>query len=135
MKTAKCIMLSIFCFIISCNEKLIEKPKDLIAQDKMVQILYDLAILNAALNANAAVLDEHNIKTMQYIYAKHDIDSIQFAQSDLYYASIPTTYEKMYAEIVTRLENEHKDLEELRSKGPDSIEYMKKAAKKAEAKQ
>jgi hypothetical protein len=135
MRINKVIALSIFCVFLSCSEKLIEKPKDVIPKDKMVNILYDLAILNAAMNTNSRVMDEHNIKTMQYVYAKYGIDSIQFARSDVYYASLPATYEAMYSEIVTRLEGDQKKLEELRTKDPDSVATKNKGLKKPAVKQ
>lgn len=109
----------LLCFFVSCNKKLIEKPEALIPKDKMVTILYDLAILTAAQNTNPAMLAEKDIKTMEFLYTKHGIDSIQFAQSDLYYASLPVEYEAIYKEIVALLEKDQKTIEEIRTKAPD----------------
>lgn len=86
----------------------------------MVTILYDLAILTAAQNTNPAMLAEKEIKTMEFLYTKHGIDSVQFAQSDLYYASLPAEYEAIYKEIVALLEKDQKTIEEIRTKAPDN---------------
>lgn len=96
----------------SCGEKLIEKPDNLIPEKKMALILYDLAIIAAAKSSNSAILIENNIETMDYIYDKYDIDSVQFVKSNGYYASLPTVYEAIYTTVNTRLQEEKKKLEE-----------------------
>ena len=51
--------LLIFILILaSCGEKVIEEPNDLIAKEKMVDILYDLALINAAKSTNPKILEE-----------------------------------------------------------------------------
>lgn len=119
------LFLTLFLCVISCNEKLIEKPAGLIGREKMVEILYELSILNAAQNSNAAILQEYNIEVMPYIYRKYGVDSTQLAQSDVYYASIPTEYETIYKEIVAKLDIDQKKLEEIRTKAPDSLAVKK----------
>ena len=113
-----------FTLLAACNEKLIEKPKNLIPEKKMEKILYDLAILGAAKSSNAAVLKENNIETMDYIYTKYDIDSVQFVESDGYYASLPAVYEAIYTNVADNLESEKKRLEKMRE------DVNKKAAEK-----
>ncbi len=124
----KLLVAMAFCFLVSCNEQLIEKPEKLIPKDKMVQILYDLAILTAAQNTNPAFLAEKNIKTMNFVYTKYGIDSIQFSKSDLYYASRPAEYEAIYTEIVALLEKDQKRIEEMRTKAPDTDKSAKPKA-------
>ncbi len=121
MKMNLFFILLLFLAVVSCNEKLVEKPDGLIGKGKMVEILYDLSILNSAQNTNAAILQEQDIEIMPYIYKKYGVDSIQLAKSDLYYASIPAEYEAIYREIVAKLEIDQKRLEEIRTKGPDSL--------------
>ena len=96
----------------SCNEQLLEKPDNLIPQEKMVEVLRDLAVINAAKSNNAALLEENGIEPMAYVFEKHDIDSLQFVESDRYYASLPKTYEVIYKQVESRLETEGKALEE-----------------------
>ncbi len=100
-------MLSVF---VSCAEKLIEKPDNLIPKDKMIIILNDLALVNAAKVANVQMLRKHKIVPMQYIFKKHGIDSLQFVESDRYYASLPEEYETMYSTVETMLEVENERL-------------------------
>ena len=102
------LLLSLF----SCNEKLLEEPEDLIPEDKMVEILTDLAIVNAAKSTNVAVLQDQGIEPMDYIFEKYDIDSLQFVESDRYYASLPPEYEDIYKRVESRLEEQAKTLEQ-----------------------
>ena len=77
-----------------------------------IEILRDLAILNAGRTTNVAILQKNDIEPMPYLYAKYGIDSTQFSESDLYYASIPEEYEDIYAKVEERLETEKKVITE-----------------------
>ncbi|PCJ95480.1 MAG: hypothetical protein COA50_09785 [Flavobacteriaceae bacterium] len=125
MKKIAFVLLATMFF--SCAEKLIEKPEKLIPEDKMTAILYDLTLLAAAKNTNKAILKKNDIVVMEYLFSKYKIDSIQFVQSDLYYASIPAIYETIYKEVGARLEAEEKLIEEERKQKNDSatITYKK----------
>ena len=108
----------------ACNEQLLEKPENLIPQQKMVEVLMDLAIVNAAKTTNAALLEENDIAPMAYIFEKHDIDSLQFVESDRYYASLPKTYEAIYKQVESRLEKKTKAIEKAKEVN-DSINRAK----------
>ena len=107
--------------VLACNEKVIEPPENLIPQKVMVNILYDLSVLNAAKNTNPEVLKDNRIETMEYLYSKYTIDSVQFVRSDLYYASIPLEYEKIYKAVEARLTETKENFEEERKKQRDSV--------------
>lgn len=94
------------CTLVSCSEKIVEKPKNLIPQEKMAAILYDISLLNAGRSINESILVEHHLEPMAYIYNKYNIDSLQLVQSDTYYASLPIVYEAIYTQIKERLEQE-----------------------------
>ncbi len=83
-----------------------EKPANLIPKEKMVLILNDLAIVNAAKVTNAQILRKHDIEPTNYIFTKYGIDSIQFVESDRYYASIPEEHEDIYTAVEAKLEAE-----------------------------
>ncbi len=42
------LLILTFSALFSCGEEVIEKPINLIPKEKMIDILYDLAIINAA---------------------------------------------------------------------------------------
>ncbi|WP_282053615.1 DUF4296 domain-containing protein [Maribacter luteus] len=102
----KLIAITFVLFFFSCSEKLIKKPDDLIPKDQMVNILNDMAILNAAKNANESKLIENNIEPTNYIFEKYGIDSLQFVNSDNYYASLPREYEEIYKQVEELLDKE-----------------------------
>jgi hypothetical protein len=96
-------ILTVF-MLLSCKEQLISTPEHLLSEDKMEDILYDLAIMDAIKGSHPHVLRNRQIEIMELIYRKHEIDSLQFATSDRYYASKPAIYEKIYKQVEDRLE-------------------------------
>ena len=88
---------------ISCGNKLMEEPDNLIAKEKMTDILYDMALLNAIDNSHPQVLAANEFNVMEFIYKKYGIDSTQFVQSDRYYASVPAEYRRIYEAVEARL--------------------------------
>ena len=90
----------------ACKDEIIEKPKKLIDQKTMVEILYDLTILDALKANQSSILTDNNIDPNQYIYQKYNIDSLQFVQNNKYYATDVKAYKKMYEIIEKRLEEQ-----------------------------
>jgi len=96
------IFLLIFWFVLSCKD--IQKIENLIPEDKMVDILYDLNMLQAIHSNNYKLLSSYDLKPETFIYQKYDIDSIQFAESHRYYISNIDKYEKILEKIIDRAE-------------------------------
>ena len=63
---------------------------------------------------------KNEIEVMEFLYEKHQIDSTQFAQSDLYYASLPLEYQLIYEEVESKLDDRKTLLEERTKKRNDS---------------
>lgn len=101
----------------SCKNEVMTKPKNLIEQDKMVEIIYDLAILEAMRSQPQLPGETNNVVNPKtYVFKKYQIDSLQFAESNHYYASDIGNYKKMYDEVKTRIENQQKQIDALVSK-------------------
>jgi hypothetical protein len=81
-----------------------EKPDDLIAKDKMVDILTDIYISNAAKSVNNKVIRQKGLKLDSLIYAKYNIDSVQFVRSHAYYNADLNGYNEIFKNIEERLE-------------------------------
>lgn len=94
------IILAVFA---SCKKELAKEPKQLIEKDKMVNIMYDLSLLGAMRSQNAVLMDSFKNNSNEYIYKKYKIDSVQFAQSNIYYAADFKEYKKMYEQVKSRL--------------------------------
>ena len=94
--------------LIGCKEDLVKKPDLLIERSKMMDIMYDMALLEAVKYQNPAVLDSNQIRPKQFIYKKYKIDSLQLAQNNVYYAADYKSYKIMFEEVVKRIANEKK---------------------------
>ena len=97
------IVLSTF---LSCKNEVVKTPDNRIEKEEMVNIMYDLSLLEAMKVENPALMDSIKYTSNQYIYKKYKNDSVQFAQSNIYYAADYKEYEKMYKQIKTRLDKE-----------------------------
>lgn len=89
----------------ACTDKVIEKPEDLLSENKMVDIYFDIALFNAAKNSGYDKFQEHGIDGKKYLYEKHGIDSMQLVNSGNYYAAKPLVYEKIYERVEERLDS------------------------------
>lgn len=99
-----CFLFVTIAFCFSCNH--VEKPKrpdNLIAKDKMVDILLDVFVINAAKGIEKKTLEINNVTPEDYIYQKYQIDSLQFAKSNEYYAYDIKVYENMINEVESKL--------------------------------
>jgi hypothetical protein len=103
--------LAILILFLSCKEELVEKPDRLIEKDKMVNIMYDLAVLQGIKYQNPTSLVTYNINPSQYIYKKYKIDSLQFAKSNVYYASNYEVYKDIFDGIIKRIDDQKKVLD------------------------
>jgi hypothetical protein len=113
----RCLILFCCLWALSCGKKLMEEPDNLIPREKMSEILYDMALLDAIDNSYPQVLEENDLKVMEFLYEKHGIDSLQFVQSDLYYASVPVEYQKIYETVEERLTRKRDSVSEIIKQG------------------
>jgi len=104
----KSISLLAILALLGCKEDLVKKPDLLIEKSKMMDIMYDLALLEAIKYQNPAVLDSNQIRPKQFIYKKYKIDSLQLAQNNKYYSADYKSYKVMFESVVKRIENEKK---------------------------
>ena len=124
------ILFFLFLAFASCqNVERAEKPKNLIAEDKMVDVLTDLLKLDAAESYSSIEYEKREVSTKELIFKKYKIDSLQFVKSSEYYAEDFKTNEKIYTKVQERLEAEKKELDSL-----VEAEKEERKAKKAELK-
>ncbi len=121
MSMKKIVLALLVCVLWACGEKMVKEPDNLIPKEKMSEILFDLAILNAGKNTNPSILTKNKIEIMENLYTKYKIDSTQFVTSDTYYASIPAEYEDIYNSVEKRLDKLKKSIDEAKKKEMDSV--------------
>ncbi|WP_283636763.1 DUF4296 domain-containing protein [Aquaticitalea lipolytica] len=83
-----------------------KKPDNLISKDKMSEIIYDVYIMNSAKGINKTLLENNGILPQEFIYKKHSIDSLQFANSNDYYAFDTEVYEGIINKVKEKIESD-----------------------------
>jgi hypothetical protein len=94
----------LFAILISCQKPAVSKPDNLIDEEVMVDIMYDVSVLEAMKSQKAFVLEANKINPNTYIYKKYKIDSLQFANSDKFYASEIKKYKEIFDKVNKRME-------------------------------
>jgi hypothetical protein len=107
------LILALLTLLISCKDEVVKKPERLIEKDVMIDIMYDLAVLEAIKYQNPVSLDTFKINPRDFIYKKYKIDSLQFAKSNVYYASDYEDYKLMFEQITKRLDASKKSADSL----------------------
>ena len=108
----KLALLFVLFAVFSCGNNAVDKPENLIDEDVMVNILYDLTVIQSANNYSPLTFTQNDIKVNDIIHKKYSIDSITFAKSNRYYASDPHEYQKLFKKVFEKIDNEKKALNE-----------------------
>lgn len=103
------LLFSVSLAFIGCTGNTIyKKPDNLISKNKMTDIMVDLYLANVAYNIPNKS-GQRNLNYTALVFQKYGIDSLQYAQSNLYYMSKIDEYEKMHRhalEIIEKQKNE-----------------------------
>ena len=126
--------LVVLVILVSCKKEFVKTPNHLIEREKMVNIMYDLSLLEAIKIQNPSSLDSFKINSNEYIYKKYKIDSIQFAQSNIYYAANYKGYTKMFEQIKSRLDKNKSQIDSLVKDKKKKDSVRAKAKKKLKLK-
>jgi len=112
MKNFIVIVLVLF-LSISCKKELVKEPAKLIEREKMVDIMYDLSLLEAMRYQKPLSLDSIDSDPTKFILQKYKVDSLQFAQNNMYYASDYESYKNMFDEVNKRLAKNQREADSL----------------------
>ena len=77
-------------------------PEDLISEEKMESIIFDIMILNASSGYDLKI--DNNMISDELIFRKYDIDSAQFYNSELYYSKNPRIQLNIYSNVKRRIQ-------------------------------
>ena len=105
--------IAISLMLLGCAEKQVSRPENLIPKGRMIDILYDIALLNAIDGTYPKALERNEIRVMEFVYEKYGIDSLQLAKSDLYYASRPDEYQEIYSTLEDRISYQRDSINEV----------------------
>ncbi|WP_046756322.1 DUF4296 domain-containing protein [Kordia jejudonensis] len=129
-KYIACILIVLFT-VISCKREVVPKPDNLLSKEKMAAVLYDISLINAMKGVDKKSVEATNIHFDTYIYKKHNIDSIQFSESNNYYATSPLEYDAIYALVNERFAKERSLVEAEMKKEQKRRDSLQKAKKEA----
>ena len=108
------LLVLISSVVLGCQEVVRpEIPEKLIPESKMVDVLVEAYIGNAARSNNNRVLRLGGVQLDSILYAKYDIDSLQFAQNTAYYASQIDPYLDILEAVETELSGMKKSLDSM----------------------
>ena len=132
MKNFVLIILVLF-LSVSCKKELVKEPKQLVEKEKMIDIMYDLSLLEAIRYQNPASLDSIETSPTKFVLQKYKVDSLQFAQSNMYYAADYNNYKEMFDEVGKRLEKNKRAADSLvKIEEKKAAKIKKKAVKQTE---
>jgi len=100
--------------IVSCQKEGISKPKQLISEKKMADILYDLHLSQALFDRfryndpDSLKLDAKDI--YQSVLDKYHLEDSVLTKSIIYYSSYPKIYEGIYAKVIDRMNMEQEEM-------------------------
>lgn len=91
--------------ILSCGQKEVKIPSHIIPEDKMVEVIKDIQLLEAAhKDMGLFGLEKQNVIDTSYviIFNKHEIKASEFDSSHNFY----TQYPKLYEQLMDKVEHE-----------------------------
>lgn len=97
------LILLVLLLSVSCKKEVVKQPAKLISKEKMIDIMYDLSLLEAMKYQHTELLDSTDTNPTKFIFKKYKVDSLQFAQNNVYYASDYENYKDMFDEVGERL--------------------------------
>ncbi len=98
--------LGILLLLASCRLETTDLPKELIPREKMIQVLADVHITEAAIyykNGHGDKADGKAPEYYQYIFTKHGITEKQFRESFDYYLHQESMMDKIYEDVITEI--------------------------------
>jgi hypothetical protein len=98
-------LLVVLVLFFSCKEEVVKKPDHLIEKGTMMDIIYDLSLLEAMKYNSPSSLENDKINPKEYIYKKYKIDSAQFSQNNIYYAANYGVYKDMFDQVTKRIDS------------------------------
>ncbi|PKD20670.1 hypothetical protein APR41_13430 [Salegentibacter salinarum] len=90
-----------------------ERPENLIPEDKMIDVIAEIFLMQSARNFNKRMFENTGIRGQEYIFEKYEIDSVQFKRSNDYYADNYEVYQRIYDSVKNRFEKLKVELDTL----------------------
>jgi len=103
----KIIILLIVVSLFACDKNIIEKPENLIKEKQMIEMIVDIHLAESTFNirrySDEALKNSSSANFYYSILDKYNVPDTTFEKSYVYYASKPKRFEKMYGEVMNKL--------------------------------
>ncbi len=106
MKKIVIILSAVVLAFASCDREIIKKPRPLIKEKVMINLLVDIHIAEATYNRMRYDSIVRNSSSANFYYSvldKYNVPDSVFEKSFIYYASDAKNFEKMYREVMNKL--------------------------------
>ena len=105
-------LITVLLIFTSCSFVNVENeiPDNLIAEEKMVDIIYDMSIISVSKGVNKRILENNGMRPKDYILNKYEIDSLQFVVSNKYYSQNLEKYLHIYENVLNKLEKKREEI-------------------------
>jgi hypothetical protein len=100
------IILAFLVTAFACDREVIEKPKHLVREKQMINMLVDIHLAEATFNHRRNDSIVRKSSSVNFYYSsleKYEVPDSVFERSFVYYASNPKNFEKMYREVMNKL--------------------------------
>ena len=100
--------IKILCFIFACMSMIACRPRDVLSNSKMRDVLYDLHRMDGAIQT-AGYNYGHNQELAAYsqsVLDKHGITQAEFDSSLVWFTDNPQIFNKIYPKVIARLEKD-----------------------------
>lgn len=92
---------------VSCDDPVVEKPENLIKRDKMIDMMVDMHLAEATYQARRyedTLLTNSSSTDFYYsVLQDYEVPDSVFEKSYVFYASKPKDFEKMYQDVMNKL--------------------------------
>lgn len=132
MKLVKALF--IFFIVVACAKKQepINLPECLLSDEEMTAMMVDLALVKSAKSVGRKGLRDSGIKPLEYLFAKHGVDTIVIRENLEYYNKDLKKSKQLYEKVAAIL-NERKEvlqvvmdsIEKRKEKDQDEEEVLK----------
>lgn len=115
------------------KEETVKAPKKLIDKAVMVNVFYDLALLEASKYQMMSKTEYQKIVPKEFIFKKYKIDSAQFSQSNIYYATSIEEYKAMFEQVQKRLQANSDKMDTIIKRKQEKLKLNSKTHSKSRA--
>lgn len=131
MKKGILFFVLLVSFVGCRKEETVKTPKKLIDKAVMVNVFYDLALLEASKYQMMSKTEYQKISPKEFILKKYKIDSAQFSQSNIYYASSIEEYKAMFEQVQKRLQTNSDKMDTIIKRKQEKLKLNSKTHSKS----